>query len=70
LPTLVWTKMYACTTISWYLLRFRTALSSYFQGASTVTSNRPRTLADVRHATGLSGTVSIRRRGRSGEYQA
>src|SRR6188472_58176 len=23
LPTLVWTKMYACTTISWYLLRFQ-----------------------------------------------
>src|SRR5215203_865750 len=66
LPTLVWTKMYACTTISWYLLRFPTAVSSYSQGASSVFGGRPRTLADVRHATGFSGTVLIGHWGVSG----
>src|SRR5215213_7753320 len=31
LPTLVWTKMYACTTIEWYLLRSGTAVPSLSQ---------------------------------------
>jgi hypothetical protein len=30
------------------------------QGASSAVGNRPRTLADVRHATGFVGTVLIR----------